>query len=89
MLPSPEPTYLVDETVSTDVYFGDLGFEITVPGTTLSLWNSRDIFSKTRSPKEEIAVFIDVTDKRGNMENLGCCFLTSEANDNTKMEKEF
>ena len=63
---------------------------ITVPGADLSLWNSRDIFDGTRVPKEKLAVFIDaIGDEAGVLENIGCCFLQSEGEDVTKMEREF
>ena len=88
-LPSPEPTYLVDRTVSSDEVYADLGLQLTIPGTTLSLWDSRDIFAGTRLPKEKIAVFIDAADNYDNMDIVGCCFLNSEGNDQRKMEKEF
>ena len=88
-LPSPEPTYMADETVSNTDGSSNVGLELTIPGTTLSLWNSRDMFAGTRVPKEKISIFIDAANEDGSMENIGCCFLVSEGKKKGAMEKEF
>ena len=88
-LPTPAPTYIADTTVITTDNSSNVGISITIAGTDLSLWDSRDIFDGTRFPMEKLAVFLDAADDDGIVENIGCCFMQSEGDDESKMVKEF
>ena len=88
-LPSPAPTFLGDITVTTTDGSSNVGLSMTIPGTDLSLWDSRDIFDGSRDPEEKLAVFLDAAGDDGILENIGCCFLESEGDDERKIEKEF
>lgn len=48
---------------------------VVIPGTTLSLWDSRDILSGIGSLRNKLVWTIDANDKDGNLVNIGCCGL--------------
>ena len=86
-VPVPAVTIIAESVGTNTDKSEDTAWQTTIDGATFSLWNSREIFSGSRSANRERLIWqFDAFDKDGNYVEIGCCELDEENDDDLLVE---
>ena len=74
-LPVPTPTFIAEATGTNSDGSQNTNFVTEIDGTTLSLWDKKDVLRGRSTDREKLIWHIDAFDKTGSFVDIGCCAL--------------